>query len=60
MAEEMIGNFRPDSFGKFDDPILSSASIHGFIVFPINISSIKVVISDKLSEFVATSDRIFT
>lgn len=40
MTEEMIGDFRPDSFGELDDPFLSGSCIHGLVVFPVNIASI--------------------
>ena len=50
VSHNMVGNHPSQSFCKSNDPLLSSSCFHCGVVFPINISSIEVVLDYKIAK----------
>ena len=40
VTEDVVGYLGPDCLCEFDDPVLSLACVHGFVVLPVDVSSI--------------------
>ncbi len=48
MRNDMIFEFLSEYFGKGDNPVFPNSFVHGFIVFIIDVNSIKVVFDNKI------------
>ena len=60
VSENMVRSNGSESFGEFYQPFFASACVHGFVVLPIDVSSVKIVSFDELSKGCSALDRVFT
>lgn len=58
MGDDVIRNNFPQSNCEVDQPLLSFSSFHSIVVFPINVSSIKVVLQNEVTKGSSASHRI--
>ena len=55
MSEYVVRNFFSDSFGEINQPLLSCSCLQSSVIFPISISTVKVIVKNELSKFVPAS-----
>ena len=55
MGENMVRNLLSDCLSEVDQPLLSNSLLQSSVVFPISVSSVKVVVKNELSKFMSTS-----
>jgi hypothetical protein len=60
VAKNVIRDDFSGCFREIDQPLFSCAFVHGLIVLPVHITSIKVVVQNKLAELSAAHRRILT
>ena len=60
VAEDVVRYDISDCFGEVDEPLFSCAFVHGLIVLPVYITSVEVVVQNKLAELGSACCRILT
>ena len=62
MSELVLANWKDisDSTGTINEPLLSCSSFHSCIVLPVEVKSIKVVVSHQFRHLSTSLDRVFS
>ena len=55
MCDDMVGNHRSQSLSESYQPLLPGSVFHCTVILPIHINSIKIVLQNKLTQFLCAS-----
>ena len=58
VTDDVIWNNFSQGFSKTDEPSLSHSFVHGIVIFPVNVCSIKIVRFYELSKLLSASNWV--
>lgn len=58
VGDDVVGDGSPEGFSEGDQPLLPGSCLHGRVVLPVNISSIKIVLENEVAKGCSAGFRV--